>query len=104
MKSKCINGEIETPAKKSKIDYEIPEHGKHQSENFCGFPNEVWLQIFEYLDTKDLILKIGPVCKRFHALSLEAVKELTVSLEENIEFTPKFSFSQKKMLHFIGKF
>ena len=50
-----------------------------------NLPDEVWLQIFGYLSSQDIIWNVERVCKRFRDISWIAVKELTVSLKGKIE-------------------
>ena len=61
----------EPKSKKPRLDYDGPESSP-SGDSMCvaaNFPNEVWLKIFEYLPTYDILRKIAIVSKRFYHLS-----------------------------------
>ena len=50
----------------------------------ANFPNEVWLQIFEYLSTYEILRKIALVNKRFNILSKNSslVKKIHLNIDK----------------------
>ena len=59
------NKKQQKPSKKLKED-------KFVSKTTPAFPNEVWLKIFGYLPTNEILLQISRVCKRFYELSKDS--------------------------------
>ena len=94
------NSEInERPTKRLKLEDKTSE----EVGILPNLPNEVWLQIFEYLPSQDLIWNVERVCKRFHDIS-KNVKELTVSLKGELSlcyFRRTFNFTRNAFHYFI---
>ena len=56
-----------------------------------AFPNEVWLKIFGYLPTKDILMQISRVCKHFYELSKDSslITEIIVKFADYDQNTAK---------------
>ena len=95
------NSEInERPMKRLKLEDKTSE----EIGILPNLPNEVWLQIFGYLPSQDIIWNVERVCKRFHDISWVVVKELTVSLKGKLSlcyFRRIFNFTRNAIRYFI---